>query len=131
MAINAHVLGRLGEQVAAWFYRLRGYRIVARNLRLATGEIDLVLRRARMLVVAEVKTRQSERAGKGFEAVDSAKRRKLIALGEQLLARERGATQLRYDIMSLQWTGFRFAVTHIPNAFQPAANPRQPWRLAA
>ncbi|HSP35400.1 MAG TPA: YraN family protein, partial [Thermoanaerobaculia bacterium] len=61
-------LGARGERRAAWFYRLRGYRVVARNVRLHSGEIDLVVRRGRTLVIAEVKTRQSLAAGEGFEA---------------------------------------------------------------
>ena len=31
-------LGRRGERRAAWFYRLRGYRILERNARLPAGE---------------------------------------------------------------------------------------------
>jgi putative endonuclease len=120
-------LGRRGERRAAWFYRLRGYTIVERNARLATGEIDLVVRRGRTMVVAEVKTRQSLSAGEGHEAVDRRKRERLVRLGEQLLARHPGV-QLRYDIVSLRWTGWRFVVTHYADAFRPVAEAGRPWR---
>src|SRR5205809_6641768 len=85
----AHVLGRLGEERAAWFYRIRGYRIVSRNVRFRSGEIDIVAQRGRMVVIAEVKTRQSESAGKGYEAVTRRKRERLIRLGQQWAARRR------------------------------------------
>src|SRR5205823_3968099 len=75
--IDARELGRRGERRAAWFYRLRGYRIVARNVRSRDGEIDLVVRRGRMLVIAEVKARQSTAAGEGFDAVDRRTREQL------------------------------------------------------
>ena len=120
-------LGALGERRAAWFYRLRGYRIVGRNVRLRSGEIDLVVRRGTMLVIAEVKTRQSRAAGEGHDAVDAAKRSKLVRLADEYLARTDGKVQLRYDVLSLFWNGRRFEVSHYPDAFRPVSDPRRPW----
>jgi putative endonuclease len=123
-------LGRLGERIAAWFYRLRGYQIISRNLRLAAGEIDLVLRRGTTIVIAEVKTRQTRSAGEGHEAVTQDKRERLIRLGGRYAAQHPGA-QLRYDILSIFWTGWWFAFTQYADAFRPVADARQPWRWRA
>ena len=71
--MDSRELGRRGERRAAWFYRLRGYSIVARNVRLRNGEIDLIVRRRRVLAFVEVKARQSLAAGEGYEAVDRVK----------------------------------------------------------
>jgi putative endonuclease len=120
MRISFAKLGRLGEWRARWLYRVRGYRIVAQNLRIGGGEIDLVARRGRTLVIAEVKTRQSLRAGEGLEAVDARKQQQLVRLSELLLARERTPMRVRYDVVSLHWTGLRFVVRFIPDAFRPA-----------
>lgn len=121
-------LGRMGERRAAWFYRLRGYRVVARNLRLRSGEIDLVLHRGRTVVIAEVKTRQSLTAGEGHVAVNQRKRERLVRLADQYIARLRsGHVELRYDVVSLYWTGWRFVVSHYPDAFRPMADPHRPW----
>lgn len=119
-------LGAMGERRAAWFYRLRGYRIVDRNVRLPAGEIDLIVRRGAMVVIAEVKTRQTRNAGEGHEAVHRAKRERLIRLGDQYVARHPDA-HLRYDILSLYWTGWRFVVTHYADAFRPEADAQRPW----
>jgi putative endonuclease len=119
-------LGARGERRAAWFYRLRGYRIVDRNVRLPAGEIDLVVKRGAMVVIAEVKTRQSLTAGEGHEAVDRRKRERLIKLGDQYAARH-PEVRLRYDILSLLWNGRRFIVTHYEDAFRPMADPQRPW----
>jgi len=126
MRIGARDLGKRGERRAAWFYLLRGYRVLARNARLPAGEIDLVVRRGRTIVIAEVKTRQSGVAGEGHEAVNRKKRERMIRLGDQYAARHPDA-QLRYDILSLRWTGWRFVVTHFADAFRPVADARQPW----
>jgi len=124
----ARELGRAGERRAAWFYRLRGYRIVAMNVRLASGEIDIVARRGTTLVVAEVKTRQSLSAGEGHAAVDRYKRARLVRLGEQYLAATKTRLSLRYDVLSLFWNGRRFVISHFADAFRPMSDPRQPWR---
>ena len=100
--------------------------MVARNVRLPAGEIDLVLRRGRTIVIAEVKTRQTLIAGEGHEAVGRRKRERMIRLGDQYAARNPDAA-LRYDIVSLYWTGWRFVVTHYPDAFRPVADARTPW----
>ena len=119
-------LGRMGERRAAWFYRLRGYTIVDRNVRLRAGEIDLVVRRGGMTVIAEVKARQSLFAGEGHEAVTQVKRERLIRLGDQYAARH-PEVRLRYDVLSLFWTGRRFIVSHYEDAFRPIADARRPW----
>ena len=122
-------LGRLGERRAAWYYRLRGYRILGRNVRLRSGEIDLVVKRGKILVIAEVKTRQSRVAGEGHEAVDWRKRMRLVRLADEYLAQTRQPLQLqlRYDVLSLFWNGRRFEVSHYPDAFRPVADAQRPW----
>jgi putative endonuclease len=122
-------LGRLGERRAVWFFRLRGYQVVETNVRLTAGEIDLVVRRGNTIVVAEVKTRQSMRAGAGHEAVNRSKQERLIRLADQYIAREKlRDVQIRYDVLSLFWNGSRFLVSHYPDAFRPVADPREPWK---
>lgn len=124
--LPAKTLGRKGELRAAWYYRLRCYSIVERNARLPAGEIDLVVRRGSTLVIAEVKTRQTNTVGEGHEAVGLAKRERMIRLGGLYAARHPG-TMLRYDILSIHWTGWRFVVTHFPDAFRPVADTVRPW----
>ena len=126
--MGARELGRAGERRAAWFYRLRGYRIVAMNVRLAAGEIDIVARRGSTLVVAEVKARQSLTAGEGHTAVTRDKRARLVRLGEQYLATTQRPLALRYDVLSLFWNGHRFIVSHFADAFRPVSDERRPWK---
>ena len=130
MRIAVARLGKLGERYAAGLYRVRGYSIVARNARSQTGEVDLVLRRGSTLVIAEVKTRQTRTAGEGHEAVNRQKRERLIGLGDRYAALYPDA-QLRYDIVSLFWNGWRFEVSHFEDAFQPIADAHSPWKWRA
>lgn len=70
-------LGRAGEAQAARFLETRGYRIVARNVRADRVEIDLIARRAELLVFVEVKSRRASNHGHAAEAVDRRKQRRL------------------------------------------------------
>jgi putative endonuclease len=126
--MDSRELGRRGERRAVWFYRLRGYAIVGRNVRMRSGEIDLVVRRGRALVFVEVKTRQSLTAGEGYESVDRAKQLKLVRLVDEYLAKHPHVGEVRYDVLSLFWTGRRFVVRHFRDAFRPVADARQPWK---
>jgi uncharacterized protein (TIGR00252 family) len=121
-------LGPMGERRAAWFYRLRGYSILGRNVRMQGGEIDLVVRRGRALVFVEVKTRQSLAAGEGYESVDRAKQLQLVRLADQYLAKHAHRGEVRYDVLSLYWTGLRFVVRHFRDAFRPVGDSRRPWK---
>ena len=125
--IPASKLGRLGERRAAWFYRLRGYSVVARNVRFRRGEIDLIVRRGRTLVFIEVKTRQSLTAGAGYDAVHPRKQLQLVTLASQWLAHHPHPGEIRYDVLSLFWNGRRFVVTHFADAVRPVADARRPW----
>jgi putative endonuclease len=85
-------------------YRSRGYRLVARNWRCPLGELDLVVARGDLLVFCEVKTRAATLLGAPFEAVTSAKRRKLRHLAEAFVADARPAgSTFRFDVASVIW----------------------------
>lgn len=74
-------LGRYGEVLAARFLTERGLVLLDHNWRCPQGEIDLVLRDGRTLVVCEVKTRTTTDFGHPHEAVDEAKFDRLRRLG--------------------------------------------------
>lgn len=125
----AHDLGREGERRAERFYRLRFYSVLARNLRYSDGEIDLVLKRGRTVVFAEVKTRREDHLGEPFEAVDRAKQLRIAVLAQRFVLKT-GLAQcdLRFDVVSLVWDGRDFRLTHFPDAFRPMAADGRPWQ---
>ncbi len=95
-------LGASGEAAAAAWYEANGYEVVDRNWRCRDGELDLVLRRARMVVFCEVKTRSSVAFGAPVEAVTPVKRRRLRQLAAQWLAQSGPAgAEIRFDVASV------------------------------
>ena len=110
--------GRGGEAAAARFYESQGFVIVDRNYRCSLGEIDLVLRRGRLIVFCEVKTRRSARWGLPAEAVKQQKQARLKRLAGRWLAERRpGVADVRFDVVSVIVHEGRIELTHIPNAF--------------
>ena len=95
-------LGREGEQAAAEYLERAGMRILARNWRCSTGEIDIVAIEGRVLVVCEVKTRSGTRYGTPLEAITHAKHRRLRRLAiAWLTANGVLFDQIRIDVVGL------------------------------
>lgn len=95
--------GRWGEDRAAEWYAERGYRLIDRNWRCPTGEIDLVLRRRRQVVISEVKTRRTAAYGPPALAVGVAKQRRLrrLAMAWLDVHPELGWVDLRFDVVAI------------------------------
>ena len=69
--------GKRAERRAVWWYRLRGYRILAQNAWVAGYELDIIVRRGRSLIFCEVKEKLGPRFGDPIEMVDDEKQRRI------------------------------------------------------
>jgi putative endonuclease len=54
---RARIFGLRAEALAAFWLRLKGFRILARNFSASGGEIDVIARRGGLVVFVEVKAR--------------------------------------------------------------------------
>ena len=68
--------GGRAERAAAKFLRRLGYRVLARNVVLPPGELDLVALDCRTIVFVEVRSTECADATRPAESVDAAKKRK-------------------------------------------------------
>ena len=96
---RAETLGRVAETLAVLLLRLKGYRILARRLRLPAGEIDIVAARGRTLAFIEVKARGDMVAATW--SVTPRQRRRLLGAAGQFMARDprHGGADMRFDLM--------------------------------
>ena len=78
-------LGAYGEALAARHLTDKGMVLLDRNWRCELGELDLVLRDGRILVVCEVKTRSSLAYGTPLECVTEQKAARLRRLAARWL----------------------------------------------
>src|SRR5215475_1473253 len=90
-------VGISAESRAAAFLIAKGFRILARRWRSPLGEIDIVARRRRLLVFAEVKTRAS--LDEAAESVNERQRRRIAAAAEIWLAAhpDESILDIRFD----------------------------------
>ena len=84
-AVRRRSLGAYGEAYAARHLAAHGMVVLDRNWRCEAGEIDLVLRDGRVLVVCEVKTRSSTAYGSPLEGVTEQKAARLRRLAARWL----------------------------------------------
>jgi len=92
--------GRRAERLAAWWLRLKGWRILAVRARTPVGEVDLVARRGHVLAFIEVKARATG-AGAAW-ALDDYRLRRVAAAAEALMPRySRDGDTVRIDAMFL------------------------------
>ena len=96
--------GSVAEQRAVWWYRLRGYRVLERNVWTGPYELDIVVRRGQRLVFCEVKEKTGERFGDPLEMVGAEKQRRLRRAAEIWLARHPEARGLRisFDVVAVR-----------------------------
>ncbi len=112
--------GQHAESEAERYLRRKGYRILARNVRSSGGEIDLVAQDGPVLVFIEVKARRTSAFGGAVCAVHERKRRRLVRLAAQYLARNRlRQPACRFDVLLLQDEEHEGRqIQHIENAFE-------------
>jgi putative endonuclease len=110
-------VGRWGEQLAADHLQRAGLEIVARNWRCAQGEIDIVARDGRTLVICEVKTRSGTGFGTPAEAVGRAKAGRLRRLALCWLAEHPGASSVRFDVIGITRLDGGPQIDHVQDAF--------------
>jgi putative endonuclease len=112
------LLGREGEDRAARFLAKRGYRILERNFRTPSGEIDLIALHQGEVVFVEVKTRTSDTFGAPELAVTPQKQRRMAkaALG-YLRRRKLHQVPCRFDVVAIS-AATEKEVELIQNAFE-------------
>ncbi|MDF1721260.1 MAG: YraN family protein [Minwuia sp.] len=114
---RAVVSGRHAETIAACMLRLKGYRIVGRNMRTPVGEVDIVARRGNLVAFVEVKRRNDRDAAR--RAVSRDQQRRISRAAEYLRASKRLGGQVegyRFDLIAVSPRGWP---THMPDMWRP------------
>ena len=116
-------LGEYGELVAASWLRAQGYKVLRRRFRMgAGGEVDIVCRKAELLVFVEVKSALHTGSGRPARRINEHKRRMLRRMAQLWLRRLGREVPSRMDIIEvLLPPGGRPQVNHIPGAFPLSA----------
>lgn len=119
------MIGKKGERAAARYLKKQGYRVLARNRRFSHNELDLIVRKKKLIAFVEVKSRRVEQEEIPYTrpalAVDKGKRERTIAAGLDYLKSRRAHCPFRFDIVEVYFTTDKHPrvakITHIEDAF--------------
>jgi putative endonuclease len=112
------MLGKAGEDRAARFLAKQGYKILERNYRVPSGEIDLIALHQGEVVFVEVKTRTSDAFGAPELAVTPRKQRQMVkaALG-YIKYKKLHQVPCRFDVVAINEASEK-EIELIQNAFE-------------
>ena len=110
--------GKEAEISAADFLTRKGWKIIGRNFRARSAELDLIALDAAVLVFVEVKQRSTRAAGLPEDAIDVRKITKLYEAANVFLKRnaQHAHRDCRFDVIAIDGEGPTAQLRHITNA---------------
>lgn len=119
--MDIHLLGKKGEQLAVRYLKKKGYKILEKDLRLRSGEVDIVAMDGVYLVFIEVKTRMTK--NENFMprlSVDIERKKRYRAIAHEYVKRiSASQVGIRFDILEVIWQGEdgKPQISHLVAAF--------------
>lgn len=86
--MNTYVIGKKYELEALNILNQCGFQLCCKNYRGSTGEIDLIVKKEDLVVFVEVKYRKNDTFGKGLDAVNIKKGKKIYVTALEYLEEE-------------------------------------------
>jgi putative endonuclease len=113
--------GKKSENLAVWYLKKNGYKIIEQNYRTPLGEIDVIAKENKTIVFVEVKSRQSIRYGNPKWAVTPKKQRKISMVALQYLKSTRQMdARARFDVVAVTSNRDQPQIEIVKNAFELA-----------
>jgi putative endonuclease len=81
---KSYQFGLRAEKIAAWYLRLKGYRVLVERYHIFQGEIDVLAQKGKTLIAVEVKARQNFTACE--DSITPWKQRKILKAVEYILS---------------------------------------------
>ena len=115
LSVNKRQTGTSYEIKAEEYLIKKGYKILERNFRNRSGEIDIIAKDGEYFCFIEVKYRTTNDFGSPFEAVDYRKQNQIRKMARYYLMRNKLSewTACRFDVIGFEGE----KMTHIENAF--------------
>jgi len=117
MTLARKTLGRQGEDAAARYLSSKGYAIIETNWRYGRGEIDLIVKKAAVLVFVEVKAGSGRGFGPPEARVDIRKQRQIGRVAQGYLAQSDWQGDCRFDVVAVTGAPGHWEIRHFEDAF--------------
>ena len=118
-------LGKQGEQLAAEYLKRKGYKVLERNWKYGSLEVDIIVRNRTHIVFVEVKTRSYDGLLRPEDAVDAQKQRNLTIAASHYIQQKQCDLEPRFDVVAIVWNDSRCEINHIEDAFPPQWSKRR------
>jgi putative endonuclease len=113
--------GERSENLAVWYLKKNGYKIIEQNYRNRIGEIDIIARDKKTIVFVEVKSRRSIRFGSPKQAVTPKKQRKISMVALYYLKdTKQSDAKARFDVVAITSNRDEPRIEIVKNAFDLA-----------
>lgn len=115
LSVNKRQMGTVYEIKAEEYLLQKGYRILERNFRNRSGEIDIIAKDGEYFCFIEVKYRTTTDYGNPLEAVNQRKQNQIRRVAQYYLMKNKLSewTPCRFDVIAFEGE----KMTHITNAF--------------
>ncbi|CAB1081226.1 UPF0102 protein YraN [Olavius algarvensis Delta 1 endosymbiont] len=121
MRTKQQKFGESSENMAVWYLKQNGYKIIEQNYRNRLGEIDIIAREKKSIVFVEVKSRRSIRYGSPKWAVTPKKQRKISMVALYYLKSTKQIdVKARFDVVAITSNRDEPQIEIIKNAFDLA-----------
>ncbi len=114
---QSHDTGKRGEELAVGYLVKQSCRILETNWQSNHQEVDIIASKGGLLLIVEVKTRNSDYYGMPEVSVTRQKQRMLIKAANHYIAMNELDTEVRFDIISILFKGKEYQLRHIKDAF--------------
>ncbi|QQR88824.1 MAG: YraN family protein [Myxococcales bacterium] len=115
---HAHKLGKAAEDFVAAHLEAEGYEILARNARVGRLELDIVARKASLLVFCEVRARSTLSFMDPAESITEKKIANLRQAASLWLQRQKPPFRsIRFDVAAVSMEGQQYKLCYYDSAF--------------
>jgi putative endonuclease len=117
--MNKREQGTWYEDIACEYIKDRGARILRRNYRVRSGEIDIIAKDEKYYCFIEVKYRKDDKYGAPEAAVDFYKQRQISKVSKHFLSYilKSYEVPIRYDVIAISGSEGAVSVKWLKNAF--------------
>ncbi len=115
--MNHNELGKWGEALAANYLAKNGYEILQRNWFFDKAELDIIAQKGEILVICEVKTRNSDFFGDPQDFVTPAKIKHLVKAANEYIVSNDLDVEARFDIIAILKNRNQEKLEHFEDAF--------------
>ena len=113
----SRILGIQGEQLVHEYLTKQGFTILAQNMRIQAGEIDLIAQKKDLVICVEVKTRTNQ-ATDMAELITPWQQQRIIRAAQFFLIKHKlDQVTCRFDVALVAMTP-EPSLDYIPNAFE-------------